>query len=291
MVDKRVELFIIGTSKAGTTSICRLLDGHPGITLSDPKETSYFNRHYRPWTLDHYHATFRGPPDTIWLDGSTTYSRETTPAGVGTAARIAAYNPDARIVYVVRHPLRRIESLWVQHRSERYTRVPADFNVALRQLPEHFVDGSNYELQLKFYAEVFAREQILVLFFDDFRVDPQGTLDRILAHVGLESQPLLGERVAFNTRSSKREDHPFVSFARRPGVRRFVRENPTLYAAARWFRERTARSIPDPAWDPDVHAWTLAQLDAPTRRFLAAEAPEHIDWDLSLATCPSIRQP
>jgi hypothetical protein len=37
------EAFIIGAQKAGTTSLADLLDQHPGIVVSNPKEPDFFN--------------------------------------------------------------------------------------------------------------------------------------------------------------------------------------------------------------------------------------------------------
>ena len=41
--DFNIDFIGIGTSKAGTTWVSEMLDAHPGICMSEPKEVNYFN--------------------------------------------------------------------------------------------------------------------------------------------------------------------------------------------------------------------------------------------------------
>ena len=120
--------FVIGAQKAGTTRLCNLLQRHPSVAIPF-KEPFYFQsaramaekaQWYRSIFEDVAHLPARG-------DGSTSYSM----CGMypGTAQRIHEFNPDARIIYMVRNPLQRIESSWrlcaiarVRHIRRRHTR-------------------------------------------------------------------------------------------------------------------------------------------------------------------------
>lgn len=282
-MSKRVELFIIGTSKAGTTSICALLDQHPKITLSKPKEPHYFGAYHFPrMTEEQYHACFHGPESNIWLDGSTTYSRQTTQRFGGAAARIAAYNPDARIVYVVRHPLERIVSLWVQHRGELKTRMGTEFNKSIRDRPDAFVDGSNYQLQLNEYRNRFPEENIKVLFFEDFKRNADAVLNPIVAHVGLEPIAWDTGRKQWNPSQGKKADADWLKQLRRTRARKafkYVKRVPALYKGARWLRQQMATPLEKPEWDPATKAWVIEQLQRPTQEFLASLGEDR--WDVA----------
>lgn len=284
---KRVELFIIGASKAGTTSICSLLDSHPGLTLSNPKEPCFFSaRSYRdePASFAAYHRCFKGPKDTMWLDGSTTYTRTTQPKYHGAAARIASYNPDARLIYVVRHPMERIESLWIQHCSERKTKMSRDFNHAVRAFSDAFIDGTNYSLQLEAYRQHFPDEQLHVAFFDDFRDDPDTFLGELQDFAGLERHTLVAEKVVWNSRASKVSDHPVLARLRTGRLGKslaLVRHVQPLYKVARWLRDSTAQKVETPTWSPEVRRWARDQLEEPITEFLETYGQGRIHWDLS----------
>lgn len=281
--DKRVELFIIGTSKAGTTSICALLEQHPEITVSTPKEPGYFTDYaFDRMTREAYHACFEGPASNVWLDGSTTYSRATSKKFGGAAERIAAYNPDAKIVYVVRHPLERIPSLWVQHRSEATTRMGTDFNASVRERPDAFIDGSNYQLQLDAYRQRFPAENLRVFFFEDFARDPTAVLDGIVQHVGLEPIAWQSADKTWNAGSKKIADARWLERMRRSRVRRvfpLIRRSSLLRSVAHRLRLRTATPLAKPEWDPETRRWVIEQLREPTAAFLASLGEDR--WDVA----------
>lgn len=91
------------------------------------------------------------------------------------ARRIAAYDRNLKLIYVVREPFSRIESLWAEMRSYIWhgtRKVHHDFNVAARIQRDLLVDSSNYLRQIDEYRRYYADDRILVLFYEDFREDP-----------------------------------------------------------------------------------------------------------------------
>lgn len=103
---------VIGCRKCGTTNLCRLLGDHPDVFMTNPKEPQYFSRlsnfdRDRDW----YASLFAGAESYIARgEGSTTY---TFPRRIELAApRIHEAIPDCRLIYIVRHPIRRLESDW-----------------------------------------------------------------------------------------------------------------------------------------------------------------------------------
>ena len=103
---------VIGAAKAGTTSLYELLGAHPEVFLSDPKEPQFFTERYARgygW----YESLFADAAGYQAVgEGSTTYSE----LGIWpqTIDRLAAYVPEARFLYFTRHPLERLESMWIQ---------------------------------------------------------------------------------------------------------------------------------------------------------------------------------
>ena len=103
--DDRVDFVIAGARRAGTTSLDLRLREHPGFAMPwTRKELHYFDHdeHFgaEPWSFQAYHANF--PPRTPGsLRGDTTPSyMYWTPA----AERMARYNPELKIIVILRNP-------------------------------------------------------------------------------------------------------------------------------------------------------------------------------------------
>ena len=185
---------VIGAAKCGTTSVCDLLGAHPQVYMSDPKEPCYFSHmddevRTRAW----YESLFADVHDERAVgEGSTAYTHpdviETT------AARIRADIPDCRLIYMVRHPVRRLESDWRMRLHEGWT--PDSISEAVQQQPT-LVSHGLYWQNLSVYRALFSDEQILVVFLEDFMRNPDAELARCFAHIGVDPdvpERVIGER-------------------------------------------------------------------------------------------------
>jgi hypothetical protein len=175
--------FIIGAAKAATTTVWSSLREHPDVFLPGLKEPNYllgdeWSRRGLRW----YESLYAGAgAATARGDASPGYSM--FPLFTGVPDRAAALVPDARIIYIIRHPVERMASHWTQATTAGYEH---------RSLNEALISGSLYffsscyGLQLSRWAAVFPREALLVLRSEDLDRDPAVTIDRILTHLGLE---------------------------------------------------------------------------------------------------------
>jgi hypothetical protein len=202
------DFFIVGQPKSGTTALYEMLRRHPQIFMPAGKEPWFFARelHERtpprpegtPATLDQYLALFAaaggeqrvGEASALYL-----WSR--------TAARaIAEVAPEARIVAILREPASLLRSLHLQF-VETYVETEADLRTALaleeqrrggRQVPRHtywpqallYSEQVRYVEQLRRYHELFGRDQVLVLIYDDFRADNEATVRRVLRFLDVD---------------------------------------------------------------------------------------------------------
>lgn len=175
--------FIIGAAKAATTTVWSALGEHPDVFLPGVKEPNYllggdWSRRGLGWYESLYDeagtASARG-------DASPGYSM--FPLFTGVPERAAALVPDARIIYMIRHPVQRMVSHWTQATTAGYEHRP--LNEALIWGSVYFFT-SCYGLQLSRWAAMFPRDALLVVRCEDLDGDPGGSLDRILTHVGLE---------------------------------------------------------------------------------------------------------
>jgi len=178
-----VDVMLIGAQKSGTTALAQHLGSHPAVCLSREKEPAYFNTN-ADWRagLRDYHALFASDPDQLWLEASTMYTF--LPEFGGTHERIAAYNPDVKLIYVMRDPVERMLSNYAFRRVRRLTSDPPE--VALLTDPT-FVNRSRYGMQLRPYFETFPSEQIHLMVFEEHLADPSRSMKEVAEYLGISA--------------------------------------------------------------------------------------------------------
>jgi hypothetical protein len=176
--------------------------------MPDLKEPWYFvpemrSRFYRPSfrrpeTLEDYCALFSAAePEQRVGEASPSYLMSLEAAG-----RIAQAQPAARIIAILREPASFLRSLHLQYvqtqiEDETDLRTALSLEEARRRgerIPRHsgrpqglqYSELVHYVDQLERYYAVFPREQVLVLIYDDFRSDNEGTVRRVLRFLGVQ---------------------------------------------------------------------------------------------------------
>lgn len=119
---KKVEIFIIGGQKCGTTALHSFLSQHPNIKPGAHKEIDFFNydKLYNKG-LNYYHSIFelnfyeRYLKNLKLIDASPSYLTDQLPEI--TAERIYNYNHNAKIIVIVRNPLERAFSAYMMYKN------------------------------------------------------------------------------------------------------------------------------------------------------------------------------
>lgn len=198
------DFFIVGAPKCGTTAMNGFLEQHPEIFIPDIKEIHFFGK-----DLAITKGALRDEARYLALFEPATREKRLGEASVWylysrTAAReIHAFNPDARIVVMLRNPP---EMLYSQHSQFLYNGNEdlEDFREALAAEPDrkagrrvpasaHFAEGLlysetvRYAEQLERYLELFGSERVHVTLYDDFRADLPGTYRRLLQFLGVST--------------------------------------------------------------------------------------------------------
>ena len=214
---KKVDFFIVGQPKSGTTALATFLDQHPEICISVPKETGYmsidhhkesdafhgYKKFFHIRTKDQYARCFsQAAPQQLLGDASTNYLYSTA-----AAKEIYKHNPNAKIIMLLRNPVDMIYSLYNQYRNE--AKEPAkSFSEALnleksrqsgQAIPKNIVTPSYlqyrargmYTEQVQRYIKLFPKEQIYITTAEDFRNNNQRVYQDILRLVEVEEQSFL----------------------------------------------------------------------------------------------------
>lgn len=178
------DLIVIGAQKCGTTSLHHYLAAHPEISMSRPKELDYFVAEHnwgrgRAWYESHFEC------DTV-IRGESSPSYTNFPEYRGVAERMARLVPNAKLVYLVGDPIRRIVSHYIHHYAVGGTRLPIDEAVGD---PEDsvFVAHSLYHRQLARYLRVFPASSILAVAQEDLLEDRRATLARVFGFLGVSA--------------------------------------------------------------------------------------------------------
>ena len=180
-------LLIIGAQKCGTTSLHAYLDLHPDVHMAAEKELDFFlaDRAWRngpQWYADHFRsdAAVRGeasPNYTAW------------PIWNDVPERAASLIPAAQLVYLVRDPIDRIESHYLQRRLQDGERGDIASVIGDVDDPQNlFVARSRYATQLERWLAHYPQERLLVLSSEDLRDHRRDSVRSVLTHVGLEDR-------------------------------------------------------------------------------------------------------
>lgn len=171
---------IIGAAKAGTSSLYRYLEQHPDVFMSPIKETNYFvfqtigdlyGREFRfpVRTTEDYRQLFEGVASERAIG-------EASPLYLSypeVAARIHHSLPDVRVLAILREPAERAVSAYAMRRRKGWEQGEAEDAITPSS---HYVQNGLYHARLKPYFDLFPKEQIHVMLFDDLQKDPLSTV-------------------------------------------------------------------------------------------------------------------
>ena len=264
---------VIGAAKAATTALCLLLRRHPRIVLPRAKELHFLSDdavYRRGWSW--YDRQLRdgcvlddaAVQTAVIGEGSTTYSM--TDLHPAAPTRAVAMNPDIRVVYLVRDPLERARSHWMERRGGALETRP--FNQAMRDDPI-YRQTSCYWRQLTAWRAVLPDQAIHVERFEDFREDPNAVLSRVLHFLDLPPLP------PFDDARERRyaSDRKYVDGTLLGLVRQAV---PTSALLRRVLPRRVRKVVgpwlkrpigAPPEWDADTRTWFLDQVRDDAERF------------------------
>ena len=287
----RPNFFIVGAPKSATTALWRYLMGHPQVFMPIVKEPHHFGSDVRSALTmerrDRYLGLFAGAGDAKAIGEASIWYLRSEDA----AREIAAFDPKARIIAMVREPVSQIRSLH-HHMISRGFEDVTDLGTALDAgtdrfrgrmtgeptIPE-FLDYRRvprYAEQLERYLAVFPREQVLVIVQEEFGADTAAGFRDVLRFLGVDEsyQPVF-ERFGEARRSRNRRLSRWLHAPPAP-LRRFVKRvmPPAVTKRLHWLIRRPlirATSAPGGAApiDPTLRARLRAEF-APEVERLAA---------------------
>jgi len=209
----KVDFFIVGAPKAGTTSLYHYLNEHPQIEMSSQKEPDYFSdtaiqeqgMYYsknRIDTEEKYNRLFNAQKkDVIFGEGSVSYLFYPT-----VAQDIKVYNPNAKIIIMLRNPIERAFSHYLM--DYRLGLVSDSFEDIINKKSKHknahlfyqqYIKVGEYTTQLKRYFDIFDKENILLIDYEDFKSNVAGTVDSVYSFLEVSTEFAANVSKQYNT--------------------------------------------------------------------------------------------
>lgn len=273
---------LIGAAKCATSSLCTLLGQHPDIFMVKCKEPFFFsNDEIYSRGFDWYESLYElAGNKKMRGEGSNRYTmKEIFP---NTISRIVSYAPDLKLIYVVRNPISRIESYWLEKRTHGGESVHYDFNTAVRVNRDLLVDSSNYWQQINVYRDHYPDERILILFYEDFIKKPEAIMRRCFEFLKVEPDAPIpdfyirqgqtsGRLVPTNTLSRLRSFSSFRAVVKL--IPEYIRKPLKKRLFSKKIQER-------PQWTPENRAWVADILEDDIHEFLKYAGKPVDFWNL-----------
>lgn len=224
--NKRVDFFIVGAPKCGTTAMASYLAEHSSIGFACDKEPHYFASdlpgHQNQLglnDLDDYHKLFTDSDADLWGEGSVFYltSKDAIPS-------ISSYNPNAQYIVFFRDPVEAIASFHSQLiRSMQESELclseawaAQNERLAGKRIPSNCLDSCllqyrqvyAYGSQLKRLLSYVNPDHVHIVWYDDMRRDIAKVYNDVLRFLNI---PTDGRRVFPVVNENRSHKHVWLS--------------------------------------------------------------------------------
>jgi hypothetical protein len=195
------DFIIIGAMKSATSTLHTQLAAQPGIFMSEPKEPNFFSDDSQySKGLAWYKSLFADAQiGDLCGESSTHYSK--LPDYPLCVERMSAYLQQPKLIYVLRHPIDRLVSHYIHQWSQNV--ITCEINQAVDDFQE-LSAYSCYAMQLQPYIDTFGKHNILPVFFEALKAEPQQQLARIAEFIGYTGPVVWQDNLALQNVSNER---------------------------------------------------------------------------------------
>jgi len=239
--------FIVGAAKSGTTSLYLYLEKTKGIFMSPVKEPLFFApsvyayKRFAPIKNEkEYLNLFTGVKDEKAIgEASTGYLTDPD-----TPKLIHKKIPNAKIIVMLRNPIHRTYSYYlhnIRNGSETISFIEA-INCEQKKIEKanthrHYIGGSMYFEPVKMYLELFGKDNVMIIVFDEFIQDTYKYVKKVVEFLGIDSEPpkeIDGMRNPFRVAKGPIAKKVLSN----PHILKAVRKAKISQAKIQWIREK-----------------------------------------------------
>lgn len=222
-MELKPDFFIGGAQKSGTSTLASWMAAHPECYITEPKEPRVFSKQSNLTAVEPYQqfvADINLAKERLFCDATVTYLYEDY---VAQRIHTALGLHPAKFIFILREPasrtvssyyhifkrghdLRGLEELYGNEfgaleeeilreeegilNAQKQNRLSVDKYVDKYDDPLssfRYLKNSDYLPQLQRYAELFGRENICVLFFEELLSDRDAVLNKVCDFLGIEA--------------------------------------------------------------------------------------------------------
>lgn len=205
---KNLDFIIVGAQKCATTTIHKYLQEHPNVDLPVDKEAPFFNGEdycadkFNEFLAENYLGN-GAKKENLWGKASPQYMSSAL-----IPARIKSENPNAKIIAVLRNPVKRAFSHYrmaVRRGTESRTferaitesldkkkiergreQFAPNHQLGYESESDFYLAWGEYGRILENYIREFGHENLMVLFTEDLESKPEQSLEQLLEFIGLD---------------------------------------------------------------------------------------------------------
>jgi hypothetical protein len=211
----KVDFFIVGAPKSGTTSLYHYLNQHQDICMSLIKEPNYFSSeelndqglYYKAKTiskLESYHKIFIQEKDHQLLgEASVSYLfYQNVPL------KIYKYNPTAKIIILLRNPIERAHSHYLMDYRLGHTKISLDAILNDSSVKDHallyqqYIELGFYYNQVKRYVDVFGHDNVCVMLYDQLKENNEELTNNIIRFLNVDLNHGINFKTPYNRSKS-----------------------------------------------------------------------------------------
>ena len=219
----QVNFFIVGAPKSGTTSLYNYLNQHHSISMSSIKEPNYFSSseiieqklYYKTKPvsdLKKYHELFDFNNDScLYGEASVSYLYYSD-----VASKICYYNEKAKIIVILRDPVERAISHYNMDKRLGFVKENLSSILDNASLKNHilyyqqYIQLGFYYSQVKKYIDVFGKENVCVMLYDDLKKDNVKFTNEILDFLQLDADTNIDYETPYN--SNKVSENKLINY-------------------------------------------------------------------------------
>ena len=173
------DFIVVGAQRAGTTWLHNCLSEHPQVSLPAEKEVHFFDLHYDKglaWYSEKLSASHKDSS----IVGEITPNYYQFPNAM---ERIKEQCPQAKIIFIVREPVSRAVSQFDLFKESQMEGL--SFAQAIDEKPQ-IIDLSMQGKHLKKITQLFPKEQVCVLTFDELNQNPLMLLQKVCRFINVD---------------------------------------------------------------------------------------------------------
>ncbi len=239
-----IDFFLIGAARCGTTTLYNYLNNCDDIFLPSVKEPNFFSDVDSPKTEDYklpvsgekHHAKIINDVNVYNMLYAyaleTQLKGDTSPSYVwdtNVAKKLFTHNPEAKIIISLRHPIDRAYSHYIMN---HYTGVDnkntfeealkAPINSIWGSCNEYLEMGLYYN-QVKAYFDVFPKEQIKILIYEDWINNLELEIKGLFEFLGLAAVDSIFDKTVESNKIQLVKKKALLNFLRQNKIKALIK--------------------------------------------------------------------